>query len=185
VCSCKIVRVHRHGSDGSPKIPLDHSPDEVVSDRWINALQMVRLWSMSVRMSREAKDGAVWGVPGVERQGMRKNGEAELKSQMKSPAPLTSFAPFDRQVGGSESTCFALTSPPLHVGKRSSGAPISTQEIPREFSEINNPCDGPNHRSLRPRVIPCLADFVGEFLQSKFGLGFSMMNTRSSLFFEP
>jgi len=24
------------------------------------------------------------------------------------------------------------------------------------------PCDGPNHRSLRPRVVHCLADFLGE-----------------------
>jgi len=65
---------------------------------------------------------------------------------------------------GSGFTCIAFAVLPFHVGKHSSGAPIFTPET--------YPCDGPNHRSLRSRVVPCLADFFGKFLQSEFGLGF-------------
>lgn len=145
-----------------PRFPKDHSPDEVVSDRWMNALQMVLI---SVRRPREAKGGVVkafqrseggqLGGNGGRSWGVRRN-----HLRLLATSPVRSPSGRDQ---GARGLSWSLR--PSTSTKRSSGAPIFAQkpiEIPR-----NPQCDGPGHRSLRSRVFLCLADLFGKFLQIK------------------
>ena len=105
------------------------------------------------------KDGrrGSWGILEVGRKVEEEKLSAELGSHYQlGIGRLLGVFPFDHQRS-------RVLPSPASAPRRQAfvGLTISTRKSSRKF----HPCDGPNNRSLFFRVLPCLADFFGEFLQ--------------------